>query len=165
MPDPREIVINTCPLIALTAALGDLRLLEQLYDRVVVPFEVSQEILVDSASRFAAAEFENANWLDKKANATRVSLLLRNSLGSREASVIQVALEEHIATVCIDEHAGRRLARLHGLKHTGSLGILIRAKREGYLPKLSDAIHRMRIKGIRLSDRLVQAALRQVGEA
>lgn len=58
MPEFKQIVINTSPIISIVAALGDLSVLQDLYDRVNVPFEVSQEILVDNASRFAAPEFE-----------------------------------------------------------------------------------------------------------
>jgi predicted nucleic acid-binding protein len=36
--------------------------------------------------------------------------MLLNSLDAGEASVIQLALNERIRTVCIDESAGRRLA-------------------------------------------------------
>ena len=44
MPESRELVINTGPLLALIAGTGDLSLLGQLYKRVLVPFEVCQEI-------------------------------------------------------------------------------------------------------------------------
>ena len=45
MPDRKEIVINTGPLIALVAAIGDLALLNGLYSRILVPFEVCSEIM------------------------------------------------------------------------------------------------------------------------
>ncbi len=67
-------------------------------------------------------------------------------------------------TVCIDEHSGRRIARLNGLRVTGSLGILIRAKREGHTLCISDAVSRMREAGVFLSDRVIEAALREAGE-
>ena len=46
--------------------------------------------------------------------------------------IIQLALNQNIQTVVIDEVAGRRIARLNGLSVTGSIGILLRAQREGY---------------------------------
>ena len=55
-----------------------------------------------------------------------------------EAAVIQLALEENIQTVCIDEAVGRRIARLNNLSLTGLIGILLRAKISGY-PLLSNA--------------------------
>ena len=60
MPETRQLVINTGPIISLVAATGDLKLLDSLYDRVVVPFEVGEEILVSNATRFAAAEKEDS---------------------------------------------------------------------------------------------------------
>ena len=44
MPETEELVINTGPLLALIAGIGDLSLLESLYKRVLVSFEVCQEI-------------------------------------------------------------------------------------------------------------------------
>ena len=50
MHETQEIVINTGPILALIPGLGDLRVL-QMYERVLVPWEVSQEILVENGSR------------------------------------------------------------------------------------------------------------------
>ena len=44
MPEPKELVINTTPIISLIAATGALDMLPLLYSRVWVPFEVCQEI-------------------------------------------------------------------------------------------------------------------------
>jgi predicted nucleic acid-binding protein len=165
MPDRREIVINTGPLIALAAALDDLRLLDRLYRAVHVPFEVGAEITVKGAARFAADLYETAAWLHKDPTPTaNVSPILKNSLDAGEAAVIQYALNQGIDTVCIDEAAGRRFARLSGLKITGSLGVLLRGKREGHPIVLQQAIERMRGKGIWLSNQLVSLVLRRAGE-
>ena len=75
-----------------------------------------------------------------------------------------IVINEGIETVCIDEHLGRRVARLNGLRVTRSLGILIRAKLEGHSLCLSDAVSRMREAGVFLSDRVIEAALREAGE-
>jgi predicted nucleic acid-binding protein len=140
MPSPERIVINTSPLIALVAALGDLTILTSLYTEVLVPFEVCQEILIGGSSNFAIAEFTDANWLQKQPNLLNISPLLLNSLDIGEASVIQLALNENIPTVCIDESVGRRIARLSGLSVTGSIGILLRAKQEGYPLSIKQSI-------------------------
>lgn len=51
MPEKR-LVINTGPLLALAAAWGELNILKELYKQVVVPHEVSREILAGGAVFF-----------------------------------------------------------------------------------------------------------------
>ncbi|NJL57568.1 DUF3368 domain-containing protein [bacterium] len=66
--------------------------------------------------------------------------------------------------VCIDEVVGRRIARLNSLKVTGSIGILLRAKQEGYDFLMKEVIDRMVNRGIRLSDNIIAVALKEAGE-
>lgn len=103
MPDPERIAINTGPIIALVAALGDLDILRSLYREVLVPFEVCREITAAGADGFAVVEFVHASWLKKSENPLELMPFLRNSLDIGEASVIQTALNENVRTVCIDE--------------------------------------------------------------
>jgi len=164
MPETQRIVINTSPLIALVAALGDLTVLQSLYTQVLVPFEVCQEIMTGGSSGFAVAEFEAATWLQKQQTCLTISPLLLNSLDRGEAAVIQLAMNKNIQTVCIDEVAGRRIARLSGFSLTGSIGILLRAKREGFISSMQQAISQMLNRGIRLSPTVINFALEQSGE-
>lgn len=146
------------------AACGDLALLPKLYSRVVVPREVCDEVLANGGSMFGAAEFASADGIDRRAEPVEIGSLLSQLLDRGEASVVQLAISEGIETVCIDEHLGRRVARLNGLRVTGSLGILIRAKRQGHPLRISDVVNRMREAGVFLSDRVIEAALREAGE-
>jgi predicted nucleic acid-binding protein len=164
MPEMDKIVINTGPLIALAAACGDLTILSSLYTQVLVPLEVCQEMLAGNSVRFAVAEFEAANWLQKWPHPLEIAPIYANSLDKGEAAVIQLALNEKVQTVCIDEPRGRRIARLSGLSLTGSIGILLRAKKEGYPLSIRKAIHQMKDKGIWLSERVIIFALEQSGE-
>jgi predicted nucleic acid-binding protein len=164
MHNAKSIVINTGPIIALVAALGDLTVLKHLYKDVLVPFEVSSEILQGGQSSFAVKEFNDATWLVKHNAPQKISPFLSQTLDVGEAAVVQLALQSNISTVCIDEAVGRRVARLNELKLTGSIGILIRAKKEGFPIVIRDAIQRMRSYGIWLSDGVVSFALEQVGE-
>jgi predicted nucleic acid-binding protein len=164
MPRPQEIVINTGPIIALVAALDDLAILKSLYRKVHVPYEVGVEIMASGANGFAVSQYEQADWLEKWTQPTDFIPLLQNTLDIGEASVVQLALNQGIKTVCIDESVGRRVARLSGLSLTGSLGILLRAKQEGYPLHMKEVIQRMKQKGIWLSDGLVTSALKHAGE-
>ena len=164
MPDLKEIVINTGPLLAITAATGDLEILRGLYSRIVVPLEVCGEILVGGSTGFAVTEFHAATFLAKQDNATAIGTFLRNSIDLGEASVIQTALDLGITTVCIDEAVGRRVARLNALSVTGSIGILLRAKQEGASLSIRTALDNMRRRGIWLGKDVADAAIRLSGE-
>lgn len=162
MPERRKkIVINTGPIIALAAALGDLNVLETLYSQVIVSHEVSREILAGGSNGFAVKEFRQAKWLEIRNQPLEIMPHLFNSLDLGEASVIQLALNENIRNVCIDEDVGRRVARLNNLKVTGSVGILIRAKKEGLSFSMIEAIQKMKQQGVWLSDNVIEFALRQ----
>lgn len=93
-----------------------------------------------------------------------LSPILKNSLDAGEASVIQFALDNKIDTVCIDEVTGRRIARLHDLNVTGSLGVLLNAKSEGLEISIRESIKNMEKKGIYLSPGLVNKAIEISGE-
>jgi len=160
MPETEELVINTGPLLALIAGIGDLSFLDLLYKRVLVSFEVCQEIEAGGTSGFGVSEFRKSSFIEKRSNPLTITPFLRNVLDLGEASVIQLALDENIHTVCIDESMGRRIARLNGLKLTGSIGVLIRAKQDGFDFSMCDAINRMQSQGIYLSQKVVDFALR-----
>ena len=164
MPNTSEIVINTSPLIAIVAAMGDFNVLQSLYTNVIVPFEVSQEILIGGTTGLSVTEFQADFWLKKQSVPVNISPILLNSLDIGEASVIQLALNKNISTVCIDEAVGRRIARLSGLAVTGSIGILLRAKKEGYSLSIKNAIEKMLNHNIRLSQRVIDFALKEAGE-
>ncbi len=164
MPDPKELVINTTPILALIAAVGSLDMLPLLYRRVWVHWEVCREIQAGGSEGFAILEFERDEWLHKQTQPVTLSPLLRNSLDLGEAAVIQLALQHGIPLVAIDETVGRRFARLSGLTVTGAIGILLRAKSLGYPLSMAEAIRRMRQRGIWLGNKVVEFALREAGE-
>lgn len=158
----KTIVTNTSPLIGLIAAWGGLEPLKGLYQSVIVPKEVSDELLYGGSRQFGVEEFESANFLDIQVQPTNISQYLNNSLDRGEAAVIQLALDQGIETVCIDESIGRRVARMNGLTLTGSVGILARYKQE-LKPDFSlvQAVERMRSRGIRLGESISRFAALQ----
>lgn len=52
MPKAEELVVNTGPLLALIAGIGNLSLLEKLYKCILVPYEVCREIDAGGSSAF-----------------------------------------------------------------------------------------------------------------
>ncbi|MCD8515378.1 MAG: hypothetical protein LRY31_04945, partial [Burkholderiaceae bacterium] len=130
-----------------------------LYRRVVVPFEVAEEIRHGGIHAFGVDVFNRADWLDVQTSPVQLMPLLQNSLDRGEAAVIQTAMNLSLQLVCIDEAVGRRVARLCNLNLTGSVGMLLKAKQMGYEVNIPNALERMRAQDIWLSDRVVKFAL------
>ena len=75
----RTLVINTSPIIALVAALGNLQVLK-MYEQVLVPLEVHHELSAGGPANFALAEFEAAYWLGKRTQPVEIGTALRDCL-------------------------------------------------------------------------------------
>lgn len=163
-PEKPTIVINTSPLIALIAGIGNLSLLKNLYGEIIVPLEVCDEISVNNKTRFGADIFLSTEGINIIESSIEISPLLLNLLDTGEASVIQTALNRKISLVCIDDAAGRRVARLNGLEVTGTMGILLRAKKSGFMAEIAPVLSRMISKGFRISDELYAEVIRKSGE-
>ena len=86
-------------------------MLRELYARVVVPYDVAAEIRAGGNSAFGLNVFEKASWLDIRQSPVVLPPYLQSSLDRGAAAVIQTALQEGIELVCIDEVAGRRVAK------------------------------------------------------
>ncbi|MGE0083084.1 MAG: hypothetical protein AB7S75_01550 [Desulfococcaceae bacterium] len=52
MPETQRIVINTGPILAVTARLGNLNILNFLYEQVIVPWDVCREIMAGGSTGF-----------------------------------------------------------------------------------------------------------------
>lgn len=159
------IVINTSPLLAL-AACSQLELLARLHPRVIVPSAVITELERGQAgTKLLALEAERPAWLEIVDLTSAPSSLLEAYLDAGEAAVITLALELGIQRVVIDERRARTVARTMKLEVVGSIGVLLRAKREGMIAEVRPSIEAMQAAGIRLSERLLEFALQEAGEA
>lgn len=163
-----HVVSDTSPLSCL-ASIQRLDLIQQQFGVVRVPTSVAKEVMRHPSSR-AQASLQHAFDLgtiveNKKADLEPLSLLLRRTLDQGESDAISLAVKSRSDLMLIDEREGRQIARSLGLRLTGTLGILIRAKLEGSLTSLEEAIYELQENfAFSLSPLLVETALREVGE-
>jgi len=85
------------------------------------------------------------------------------SLDAGESEVLVVA-QELEATAAIDERRGRNLAVSLGVPQTGTVGILLIAKKQGLIPAITPLLDELGAKGVHLSSRLYEEARRLAGE-
>ena len=130
-----------------------------MFKKVIVPLEVVGEIEQGGKYGFGIEVFKTADWLDKRTQSVQTTTLLKQLLDLGESSVIQTAVNQKINTVAIDERVGRRIARLHGLKVIGTLGILLKAFHSGHIDSLGQSIENMKQHGIWISKKLEKTVL------
>ncbi len=164
MPDsPRIVICNATPIISL-ALIEQLDLLRILYTEVLIPPAVRAELLAGGAGRPGYVDLHRANWIRTTplVDPRRADLL--SDLDRGEAEVLALAQELNADLVIVDERLGRRHAKRLGLILTGTVGVLLKAKAQGYLAEVRPLIIQMQEGGIRLDDFLVAEALQLAGE-
>jgi predicted nucleic acid-binding protein len=120
-------IVNATPLIAL-ALLDKLDLLRRMFDEVIVPAAVYEEVVTQGTGRPGAHVIDQAGWLrvmSPQVVPTLEPMLL--GLDAGEVEVLLLAREHRPDWVLIDERQGRRVARALGLPVKGTLGILLAA--------------------------------------
>ncbi|GAB6102784.1 hypothetical protein JCM16138_20070 [Thermococcus atlanticus] len=66
--------------------------------------------------------------------------------------------------VVLDDKDARKVARGFGLRVTGTLGLLLLAKRKGLIDAIGPYIEGLRKHGFRISDEIVRKILESAGE-
>jgi predicted nucleic acid-binding protein len=154
------VVPDAGPLIYLAGA-GQLELLRRLYVEVVVPRIVFEEVTIAGAGLTGAAEVAAASWLQVVDHDADPALSARLDPG--EAAAIPLALELG-AVLLVDDGEARMVATEFGLSVIGSLGVLLAAKRAGYLGELGPVLDRMVTLGMFVGPALRARILVLAGE-
>ena len=159
----RKIVVNSTPLIALAKA-GKLELLKAMYGQVIIPEAVYKEVTEknDTAARQIKAALD---WIDvQKVDPNSDRRMYRAKLHDGEVEVMLLAQEIGADAVIIDDGAARRTAEYLELPLTGTLGILISAKRRGLLDAVMPVVCQMEQNGLFFSGELKRLIQRLSGE-
>ncbi|MBA2619691.1 MAG: DUF3368 domain-containing protein [Acidobacteria bacterium] len=156
----KRIVVNTSPLIAFEK-MRAFDFIGKLPLDFICPPQVQTEILAGAAKGYSVSF---PSWLKIVQLAAPLTPLALASLDAGEAAVIESALEQNIALVCLDEIKGRRAALASGLQVVGSLGLLGKAKTLGLISQIRPLIERAQNSGIYYDAKLVKDFLHKLGE-
>ena len=139
-------VSNTSPLSNL-AIIDRLELLREQFSDIPMPEAVRVELgrLEHDKARERLRLAEREVWLRVRLLSSRsMSELLSGRLDRGESEAIALAIETKADWLLMDERDGRLVARQAGLRLTGVLGILMRAKLLGRIPSLRQEIAELR---------------------
>ena len=163
------IISDTSTLIHL-AKIGRLGLLKAFVGQVVIPSAIWNEVVEQGHGRSGSLEVVQGcqlGWIqvEEVTNKSLLRLLMRD-LDDGEAEVIALAVEREADLVLLDEADARAVADLYDLSKTGVIGLLIRAKQEGYIdllkPDLDNLLHQ---GGFWINEDFYRRILHAVGES
>lgn len=157
-------IVNASPLILL-GKINRLDWLEKLCPSFAIPAAVSQEILAGPDSDPARL------WIQRPDISARVvpneptpEKIIAWDLGSGETAVISLASSLRSSVCVLDDLAARNCAQVFRLPVIGTLGILLKAKAAGFIPRLQPEIDQLVSAGSMLSPAIIQKALELADE-
>ena len=158
-----EVIVNTSPLQYLFQ-LNLLEFLPSLYGHVIVPEAVVLELYRGRERGCLLPNVEKLAWVTVKQPRHPVLLPLASGLGVGESAVLALAREIPGAVAVLDDKRARRYARLLGVRLTGTLGILLKAKHAGKLAALYPVMEQLEKLGFRFHHDTRNAILKLAGE-
>ncbi len=133
--------------------IGRLDILPQVFPVIFTPPAVQMEVGI------------TADWLTVQAvqDSTAIAVL-RTQVDIGEAEAIALALELEEVVIILDDRKARRLAEQLGLRVTGTIGMLLRAKHQGVVTEVKPLVMALEQVGFRLTEALIKGVLRLAGE-
>ena len=158
-----EVICNTSPLQYLHQ-IGYLDLLPRLVNRVIVPVAVVDELAVGRAAGIALPDPTALKWVSVQRPLGERAVRLITDLGPGESEVLMLGLELPDSVLILDDALARRVAESLGLHLTGTLGILLDAKRAGLIHAISPLLDQLQELRFRIAPHTRRAVLALAGE-
>ena len=159
------IISNATPLINFSM-IGELGILKQLFNTIVVPEAVWHEIVIKGEAYPSAGAIRQSDFLSRqRISNTMLFHTLSMNLSAGETETIVLAIERNAQLVLLDELEARSVAKHFRLKFMGSIGCLIEAKQRGIIPQIRSYLDRMKSSAkFWVDDRLYERIMKDQGE-
>lgn len=159
-----EIISNTSPLQYLHQ-LGVLDFLPKLVGTITVPPAVHDELSAGRKLGLNLPDVQSLGWISVRRPSSSVALPMVTDLGAGEREVLALALETADAVCVLDDALARQVASVLQLRITGTLGVLIDAKRSGLISAVRPQLDQLHNLGFRLAAHTRMAVLKLAGES
>jgi predicted nucleic acid-binding protein len=158
-----QVIVNTSPLLYLHQ-VGCLELLQCLYSQILTPPAVIEELAIGKNQGIDVPNIQEIEWIliTPVKSVSLIPAII--DLGQGEAEVLALGLENQGSLLIFDDQLARRIANLYCLKYSGTLGVLVKAKQQGYLSSIAPVVAKLRDQGMWLTDKVVNDVLRLAGE-
>jgi len=149
MPDTIIIADASC-LIALTN-INALWILESVYRKVYITQTVLGEYELPIPDFIEVKDVKDIN----------LQRILSVYLDAGEASALALGIENPESILILDDLKGRKEAQRLKLRFTGTLGVLVKAKKENHITDIATYCKALKDNGFRISDKIIELAIRQ----
>ena len=149
--EEKIVVSNTSPLIFFLQ-IKRLDVLEKLFRKILITDEVYNEIKNKEQKELLNKEIKKG-WLKRK-SAPKLNIL--NNLDIGEASSVALALQYEKSLFIVDDLQGRNLAKSIGLEITGTIGVILLARKSGLIGKECDLQKELTSSNLWISNGLFQ---------
>jgi predicted nucleic acid-binding protein len=157
-----KLVINASPLIFLfNTELAFV--LPKMFQEIVVPQAVYQEILADAQKDKAAQQLRQTSWI-KKAAVENATSIIKWDLGEGETAVLSFALSHPDFYAVVDDSMAKKCARSFSIKTLGTGSIMILAKEKHLITSVETSLRKLRESGMWISDSVIQLLKEKAGE-
>ncbi len=158
-----KLICDTSP-IQYLHQLALLHILPALAERVLIPPAVITEIAIGRGMGVNLPDVQVLDWIQIQRPISTDALPLVTNLGPGETQVLMLALEIPAAIAVLDDALAREMAEVLDLPLTGTLGLLLDAKRAGLVSQIKPLLDRLQVLGFRLAEHTRIAVLRLAGE-
>ena len=149
-----NVIISDASCLIVLEKVDALSLLYDLYGSIYVTPEILGEFDRPIPSWIVVRSVKDTSKID----------LLELQVDRGEASALVLALEMGECLVIIDDLKARKIANKLNIKITGTIGILIAAKRKGIIPSVKPLLNKIKATNFRISIEMENEALRLAGE-
>ncbi len=158
----KQAIVNSSPLIFLSKA-GYIDLLKIVADEILIPTPVILEINRRGDTDITVQALQKADWLHK-IDVEPEPLIQAWDLGIGETGVLSYALANQGTKTIIDDGLARKCAETYNIPLSGTLGIVLLAKRKGFVSEARPLMNELKQHGMYLHESTLNQALALVGE-
>ncbi|MCE6989307.1 DUF3368 domain-containing protein [Dyadobacter sp. CY323] len=149
------VVISDSSCVILFTKIDELDILRLVYDHIYVTQEIAREI------GNALPEWVEVKEVHNKA----LQSSFEETLDIGEASALALAFEIPDCAVILDDMKARKSAEKLKIRVTGSIGIILIAKKLGKIPSVKAVFEQIRKTNFRISDRIINEAIKAADES
>ena len=159
-----RVIVNSTPLIVLSN-INHLDLLQKLYTEIYIPQAVYDEV-TEKADSACSQIKANTNWIHvcqiKNVSQKR---MYQAKLHDGEVEVMILAQEnQNQDLVIIDDNSAKKTAKYLGLKVTGTLGVILKAKQQKLLSAVVPLMNQMTQNGFYITEKVFDYVKSTAGE-